>query len=104
MTSKRFVIGDVLGFGWRVMKANLWFFVGLILIAGVLRILACNIGTLMAPFGAFAYKFAVYSPEIVSSVIIFTIIVIEIEGQRAFNSPSPVHDPGRLFLRSRRIG
>jgi uncharacterized membrane protein len=38
MTSKRFVIGDVLGFGWRIMAANLWFFVGLALVAGLLRI------------------------------------------------------------------
>lgn len=35
MTYKRFIIGDVLGFGWRVMKANLWFFVGLGLLAGL---------------------------------------------------------------------
>ena len=35
MTYKHFVIGDVLGFGWSVMKANLWFFVGVGLLAGV---------------------------------------------------------------------
>ena len=35
MTSKRFIIGDVLGFGWQTMAANLWFFVGLCLLAGV---------------------------------------------------------------------
>ena len=29
MASKYFNFGDVLGYGWRVMKANLWFFVGL---------------------------------------------------------------------------
>ena len=28
MTYKRFSISDVLGFGWQVMKANFWFFVG----------------------------------------------------------------------------
>jgi len=36
MNYKRFVIGDVLGFGWNVMKTNLWFFVGVGLLAGVL--------------------------------------------------------------------
>ncbi|NIA07526.1 MAG: hypothetical protein GWP14_07820 [Actinobacteria bacterium] len=39
MTSKRFVIGDVLGFGWQVMKANLWFFVGVGIVGGMLNIL-----------------------------------------------------------------
>ena len=39
MYGKRFIIGDVLGFGWRVMKANLWFFVGLGLVAGGLMFL-----------------------------------------------------------------
>jgi hypothetical protein len=29
MTHKYFNFGDVLGYGWRVMKTNLWFFVGL---------------------------------------------------------------------------
>ena len=38
MYGKRFIIGDVLGFGWRVMKANLWFFVGLALVAGRLSV------------------------------------------------------------------
>ena len=37
MTYKRFVIGDVLGFGWNVMKTNLWFFVGVALIVGLIR-------------------------------------------------------------------
>ena len=35
MTYKRFVIGDVLSFGWQIMAANLWFFVGLGLLVGV---------------------------------------------------------------------
>ena len=35
MYGKRFIIGDVLGFGWQVMKANLWFFVGLCIVAGL---------------------------------------------------------------------
>ena len=38
MNSKRFIVGDVLGFGWRVMASNFWFFVGLGLIAGILEI------------------------------------------------------------------
>jgi hypothetical protein len=29
MNTKGFIFGDVLGYGWRVMKANFWFFVGL---------------------------------------------------------------------------
>jgi uncharacterized membrane protein len=33
MTYKRFIISDVLGFGWKVMKANFWFFVGLAIVA-----------------------------------------------------------------------
>ena len=33
---KHFVIGDVLGFGWRVMKANFWFFVGAALAAALI--------------------------------------------------------------------
>ena len=37
MNGKRFIIGDVLGFGWRVMKANLWFFVGLAFVAGLVN-------------------------------------------------------------------
>ena len=37
MTSKRFVIGDVLGFGWNVMTANFWFFVGVALVAGLVK-------------------------------------------------------------------
>lgn len=58
MTSKRFVIGDVLGFGWRVMASNLWFFVGLALVAGLLK-MAPNwfnqaIGHLPAPAIAIA--------------------------------------------------
>ena len=39
MTYKRFVIGDVLGFGWQVMKANLWFFVGVGIVGGILQML-----------------------------------------------------------------
>ena len=39
MTSKRFVIDDVLDFGWKVMKANFWFFVGLGLVAMLVIIL-----------------------------------------------------------------
>ena len=34
MNEKRFVIGDVLGFGWQVMKANFWFFVGVAFVGG----------------------------------------------------------------------
>lgn len=36
MDSKRFIIGDVLGFGWQVMTRNFWFFVGLGLVVFVL--------------------------------------------------------------------
>lgn len=32
MAGKYFNFTDVIGYGWRVMKANLWFFVGLILV------------------------------------------------------------------------
>jgi uncharacterized membrane protein len=32
MARKYFNFSDVLGYGWRVMKANLWFFVGLLLL------------------------------------------------------------------------
>jgi len=34
---KRFIIGDVLGFGWRVMASNFWFFVGLELVSILLN-------------------------------------------------------------------
>ncbi len=40
MNGKRFIVGDVLGFGWRVMKANLWFFVGLGIVAGILQFMS----------------------------------------------------------------
>ena len=39
MTNKRFDIGDVLRFGWNVMKANLGFFIGVGLLAGVISFL-----------------------------------------------------------------
>ena len=32
MNSKQFVISDVLGFGWNVMKTYLWFFVGVMIV------------------------------------------------------------------------
>ena len=37
MHTKRFIIGDVLGFGWQVMAKNFWFFVGLGVVAGILQ-------------------------------------------------------------------
>jgi len=39
MASKTFNFRDVLGFGWCVMKANFWFFAGVIIVAGTISLL-----------------------------------------------------------------
>jgi len=43
MTSKYFNFSDVLGYGWRVMKANLWFFVGV----GFVFVIISNLTTII---------------------------------------------------------
>lgn len=50
MAAKRFIIGDLLGFGWRVMTGNFWFFLGLALVAGILRALPNTISDIL-PLG-----------------------------------------------------
>ena len=47
MAHKRFIIGDVLSFGWGVMKANLWFFVGVGIVGGIINLLPALVNNLI---------------------------------------------------------
>ena len=35
-TKKEFSIGEAVKYGWNIMKANFWFFVGVLIIAGLI--------------------------------------------------------------------
>ena len=67
MNGKRFIISDVLGFGWKVMKANLWFFVGLAIVAGFVNSISNIIEEVIKE---------VNPPELVGGLLIFVIRII----------------------------
>ncbi len=67
MNGKHFVIGDVLGFGWQVMKANFWFFVGLAFVAGLVNAMPNIIEGIIR---------RVKPPELVAGLLIFVINII----------------------------
>jgi len=67
MNGKRFIIGDVLGFGWQVMKANLWFFVGLAIVAGLVSAIPDIIEEVIR---------SVKPPELVAALLIFVLNII----------------------------
>ena len=69
MSHKRFVIGDVLGFGWRVMTANFWFFIGLALAAGAIKMLPNIIDNLITELSFFVPVPVLILVNLLTSVI-----------------------------------
>ncbi len=67
MYGKRFIIGDVLGFGWQVMKVNLWFFVGLAFVAGLVSAIPDIIEQIIL---------SVKPPELLAGLLIFVLNII----------------------------
>lgn len=58
--TKSFDFGDVLGYGWRVMKANFWFFVGV----GIIWVLMSYLLTIID-----AVQYAVPFPEFIHGIL-----------------------------------
>lgn len=75
MSGKSFSYGDVLGFGWSVMKANFWFFVGLGIVIFLLSLFGQIVGGVMENNTMVLSPFLVL-PLFLASFIIQTIVAI----------------------------
>jgi uncharacterized membrane protein len=75
MTNKDFIIGDVLGFGWRVMKGNIGFFAVLILIAITISVVPEILRALahVSPFSSPVVIMFGFILHVVSQVVNFVI-------------------------------
>ncbi len=65
MTSKSFSFSEVLGFGWRVMKANFWFFVGVAIVLFLISLSGQILGQVMEHF-----------PEEIPPFLVFALLAV----------------------------
>lgn len=61
MTSKSFIFSEVLGFGWRVMKSNFWFFVGVSIVLFLISSLGQVLGQVMKHYSVEIPSFLVFA-------------------------------------------
>ena len=71
MTKKDFSIDEALKFGWNTMKANFWFFFGILIVAWVIVYVPALIGNLLRDesfFLYFIFMFASWTVQVIISI------------------------------------
>jgi len=69
MAKKSFSYGEVLGFGWRVMKSNFWFFAGVIIVASSMSFLGQIAGQIITHYQKVIAPFYFFAAAGVSFII-----------------------------------